>query len=288
MEIPGKKIAIVLESILKKEIKKSKKKLKLVTFLVGPAQDQLSFVRMKAKVAKRLGIQFELVHLHQVPSFESFMHSLKEKAIDPKTTGIIIQQPLPAQLSTSSIYDYFPLTKEIEGHKNKSPYLPPVGLAVLTVFKYGLNQSKIDKNLLIDLKRDHHMFKKILRNKRVVLIGRGVTGGQPIGKTLNEMKINFISINSQTPEPEVYYKDADIIISAVGHKVIDSSMLKPGVALINIGLRYESGRLKGDYDEADIKSFASFYTSTPGGVGPIDVIYLYKNLLQASKMQKKS
>lgn len=53
-----------------------------------------------------------------------------------------------------------------------------------------------------------------------------------------------------------------------------------------MGVRRENDKLKGDYDEKDVKDIASFYTSTPGGVGPIDVIYLYKNLLEASKLQK--
>ena len=63
-------------------------------------------------------------------------------------------------------------------------------------------------------------------------------------------------------------------------------MLKPGVVLINTGVRKENGKLKGDYEEKDIKDIASFYTPTPGGSGPIDVVYLYKNLIDAAKMQK--
>ena len=63
-------------------------------------------------------------------------------------------------------------------------------------------------------------------------------------------------------------------------------MLKPGVILINVGLRKEQGKLKGDYEEKEIKEIASYYTPTPGGIGPIDVIYLYKNLVDAAKLQK--
>lgn len=63
-------------------------------------------------------------------------------------------------------------------------------------------------------------------------------------------------------------------------------MLKPGVVLINIGLRREGGKLKGDYDEKEVRDLAGFYTPTPGGIGPIDILYLYKNLIEAAKMQK--
>ena len=63
-------------------------------------------------------------------------------------------------------------------------------------------------------------------------------------------------------------------------------MLKPGVILINAGLRKENGKLRGDYEEKEIKNIASYYTPTPGGVGPIDVTYLYRNLVDAAKLQK--
>jgi len=288
MEIPTKKIASRIENVLKKEVKKlgKKKKIKLTTFLVGQAGEQLSYVKIKAKTAKRLGIQFELIHLKATPSFEEFMHKIKEKSQDPETTGIIIQQPLPAQLSTDSLYEYIPTPKEIEGHKRKTTYLPPIGLAILTVLKYPYVKVKLDKDLIIDLQKERNQFKKLFRNKRVVLVGRGVTGGLPIGKTLTEARVNFININSQTPDPNSYYKEADIIITAVGKKVINSENLKPGAILINMGLRREKGKLKGDYDEKEIKNTASFYTTTPGGAGPIDVLYLFKNLIDAAKQQK--
>ncbi|MBI4226300.1 bifunctional 5,10-methylenetetrahydrofolate dehydrogenase/5,10-methenyltetrahydrofolate cyclohydrolase [Candidatus Roizmanbacteria bacterium] len=288
MEIHGKKIASSFEKILKKEAKKLRKKtpLKLTVFLVGQASDQLSFVKIKAKIAKRLGIGFELIHLKDTPSFENFMHKIKEKSQDPKTTAIIIQQPLPAQLSTESIYEYIPSLKEIEGHKRKTPFFPPIGLATLTILKYIYAKSRNNSYLIIDIHKEKTLFKKLFRNKRLVLVGRGITGGRPIGKTLTQARINFINVNSQTPDPQSYYKEADVIITAVGKKIITADMIKPGVVLINVGIRREAGKLRGDYDEKEIKDIAGFYTTTPGGIGPIDVLHLYKNLIDAAKMQK--
>jgi len=288
MRIPGKKIAGYFLKSLKKEIKKLKKRkeISLTIIVVGESAQQLSFVKIKRSVAKKLGIKFNFIHLKTPPSFEKFLRLLKEIAMDKKTTGIIIQQPLPAQLSTESLYDYLPSEKEIEGHKKKSPFLPPLGLAVLTVLKYVYKGQKIDEKLFVDVKKDKEFFKRIFHNKKVVLIGRGLTGGLPIGATLSSFKINYIAVNSKTPDKESYYKEADVIITAVGKKVLDASMLKPGVVLINVGLRKENGKLKGDFDEKEIKNIASFYTPTPGGIGPLDVIYLYKNLLEAAKMQK--
>jgi methylenetetrahydrofolate dehydrogenase (NADP+)/methenyltetrahydrofolate cyclohydrolase len=255
-----------------------------VDILVGNNDQQLSFVKIKARTAKKLGVKFDFYHIKKIPSFQEFMIKIKQKTANINNRGIIIQQPLPSQLNTNSLYEYIPLYQEIEGHRKKTPFLPPLGLAVLTVIKNIFLGTSDIKKLLIDIKKDRLLFKKILRNKKIVIVGRGITGGSPIAKTLTEMKINYLSLNSTTPEPETYLKEADIIITAVGKKIITPDKIKPGVILINVGLRKENGTLKGDYNEKEIKHLASYYTVTPGGVGPIDVLYLYYNLLLSAKM----
>jgi len=289
MVIPGKQIAEELESVLKKEVlelKKKKKPIKLVVILVGSAPDQLSFVKIKRKIAERIGITFDFVHLKIIPTFENFMRLIKEKAHDPTTTGMIIQQPLPAQLNTDSIYEYIPVEKEIEGHRRKTEFNTPLGLAVLTLCKYLYVHPKADKGLFIDIRKDLNALKKIFKHKKIVIAGRGLTGGKPIAKTLANAHINFVNIHSQTSNPEEYYREADIIITAVGKKVLTPDLVKQGVVLINVGMRKDGTHLKGDYDEREISPLADFYTPTPGGIGPLDVIYLYKNLVDAARMQK--
>lgn len=289
MEINGKKISDFIGKLIKKELKKKKQyRPKLSVFLIGDSIEQLSFIRIKSQIAKKLGIKFECIHLKNVPSFEKLVHTIKEKSLEKETSGIVVQQPIPASLSTDSIYDYIYDFQEIEGHRRKTPFYPPIGLAVLTIIKYIFGKQKIDKDLLVDIIKDRMFFKKALRNKKIVLIGRGITGGKPIGKSLTEAKINYIGINSKTPEASTYLKEADIIITAVGKKVITPEVLKPGVMLINVGLRREHGKLKGDYEDSEIKSIAGFYTPTPGGVGPIDVMYLYKNLFESMKLPRNS
>lgn len=288
MKIPCKQIARVIETYLKEEVQKLKKKGKyphLVTILVGESAEQLSFVAIKEKTAKKLGIKFEFIHIRRTPSFESFAHLLKEKSHNPKVTGILIQQPLPSILQTDSVYNFIPLVKEIEGHKLKSPFHPPLGLAALTALKYVFGKGTIDKNICVNPEKDKAFFKNSLKHKRIVIAGRGLTGGQPIGKCFSYFKINYLSVNSQTYNPQDYYRDADIVVTTTGKKIITPDMLKPGVILVNVGLRKENGSLRGDYDEKEIEKIASHYTETPGGVGPIDVLYLYNNVMEAAKMQ---
>ncbi len=285
MKIPCEEIAAILKKEIISEVKLLKKKKihpQLTTVLVGDSKDQISFVASKKKIGESLGIEFNFIHYKEAPAFMRFIKTIKTLSEDPKNTAVIIQQPLPSKLYTETLYDFVSLDKEIEAHKNKSTFLPPIGQAVLTALKYALVHKKISKNLIINEKKDANLFKQAMKHKKVVLLGRGKTGGHPIGETLSKFKINYINVNSETPNADVYLKESDVIISAVGKKIIAPENLKPGVILINVGLRREKGKLKGDYEENEIKNIASFYTTTPKGLGPIDVLYLYKNLVEAA------
>ena len=289
MKIPCEEIAAILKKEIASEVKLLKKKHKhpqLATVLVGDSKDQLSFVASKKKIGESLGIEFNFIHYTEPPAFMRFIKRIKDLSEDPKNTAVIIQQPLPSKLYTETLYDFVSLDKEIEAHKNKSTFLSPIGQAVLTALKYALVHKKLSKNLIINEKKDSSMFKQAMKHKKVVLLGRGKTGGHPIGETLSKFKINYINVNSETPNADQYLKESDVIISAVGKKIIAPENLKPGVILINVGLRREKGKLKGDYEENEIKNIASFYTTTPKGLGPIDVLYLYKNLVESAHRQK--
>lgn len=292
MKIPCIDIGAFIKKDLAKKVKELKKKHsvtpKLVTILIGSDPAQLSFVAIKKRVATELGIDFEFVHIETPPPFLTFANRLREIAHRPETTGVIIQQPLPTQLHSDTLYNYIPLEKEIESHRKKSPFLAPMGLTILTVLKYVYLKQSIGANSYVDLKKDTLALKQIFKHKKIVVIGRGVTGGIPITQTLSNCKINYININSTTFNPDQYIKEADLIITAVGKEVVKVNDIKNGVVLINIGLHKNAeGKLVGDYNEEEIKKVASHYTTTPKGTGPIDVLYLYKNLIDAAYMQLK-
>jgi len=138
-------------------------------------------------------------------------------------------------------------------------------------------------------RQDPDKFISWLHNQKIVVIGKGATGGAPILKYLRKLNTHPTLIDSKTPNPTTLTQKADIIISAVGKpNIINSSPIKKGVILIGVGIyRGEDGKLHGDYDESDIEKIASYYTPTPGGVGPINVAMLMKNLLNAVKLQTK-
>ena len=288
MLIPCKTIARILETSLASTVQSLKTENihpKLVTILHGESPEQISFVTIKRRIAERLGIGFEFIHYPDIPPFETFLSELQLKVQASETTGVIIQHPLPQSYNKNTMYEAIPTKKEIEGHKNPSSYQFPLSLAVLTgikyIYAYALSKRELDDQVIVDFEKDIPFFKQILAGKKIVISGRGGTGGKPIGECLSIMGIPFTTIHSQTSNPEELYAQADIIITATGKHIINSTMIKKDVILLNVGLRKEEGKLRGDYDEEEIKDTASFYTETPGGLGPLDVLYLYKNLLDA-------
>ncbi len=289
MLIPCKDIAAVMLQRMAEEVKELKtqgKRLRLTTILIGETKEQLSFVAIKEKKAKALGIDFNFIQLKREPMYEKFVRILQKEANNPANTGIIVQLPLPSMLMSASLYNFIPVTKEIEGHREKSPFSPPIGLAVLTALKFTATQSMNYDDLVVR-PADKELFSKMVRGKKTVLLGRGLTGGHPIGKTLSSLRIPYINVSSQTSIAIVreFIAEADFVITAVGNKVIEPDMIKKGAILLNVGLRNENGKLRGDYDEKEIADIAGFYTETPGGIGPIDVLYLFRNVIDAAKRQ---
>jgi len=287
MQINGKIISEKIFDHLKSEIKKNHLKPKLVVFGVNPKDQDLSFIKAKEKACTKIGAEFELVLFKKALRFEEFAKKIKSISQKEDVTAIIIQKPLPSSLNSVTLFNYIHDTKEIEGHKKKSPFVAPIGLAVLSVIKSAYAPKKNLDKYLVNFNKDIAFFKNIFKKKRVVIVGRGETGGMPIGDTFSRMKINYISINSKTPDPNQFLKKADFIISAVGQKVIMSADIKSGAFLISIGIRKDNDQWQGDYDEMDIKNIASIYTPTPGGIGPVDIAYLMYNLVSAAKLQKQ-
>ena len=299
MKIPCREITAVIKETLRKQITDLKKQSvypKLLTFLPQTSPEQQSFVAIKKRIATEIGAGFELYEYAEPPSFENFVTELKIKVDDPKTTGVIIQHPLPQEYDQTRLYETVPMEKEIEGHKPDSPFFFPLSLAVLTGIKYIImseQKRNIDETIIVKPQEDKPLFAAYLKNKSVVIAGRGPTGGGPIAKAFGAFGIKYQVVHSETENPDKIFLTADFIVTATGRRLINRKNIKPGVVLLNVGLRKEKGKpsesegkLRGDYDENEIEKIASYYTETPRGLGPLDVMYLYINLIEAASLEK--
>lgn len=289
MKIDCQKLTKKIIKFLKSEVKKLKKKPKIALFYVGNSSLVLDKIKKERKLIKEIGGESEFYHFKKTPLFEKFFNKIKEVVTDSSVTGFVIYQPLPAVLQTQTLYDYLPQKKEIEGFQTKKLFLPPKAMAILFVLKYIFSPSAKTsvKNLLIS-GRDKIFFKSRFKKKKVLLITKNEESIKLIRETLSEFKINHFIIHQKTPEPEFFFQEADVIITAVGEKgVIIPSLLKRGVILINLGIHQEKGKIKGDFEEKEIKNIAGFYTVTPGGIDILESGCLLINAVESAKLQQK-
>lgn len=267
MIIDGRKLAQQIEREIKDELSaQAQKKVAFVMFQNTPQIEQ--FVNMKMKTGTRLGVDCSILKFEGEIKNENAIKFLDE-IINKNYDGIVVQLPIPKELDIDLILNKIPINLDIDvlGEEvikkylsNESSFVPPIAKAINEILKF----TKI--NLL---------------DKKVLIIGNGRLVGQVASYYFTKEKIPFDIITEKT-EGGIYsekIKNADIIISGVGSPhFIKKEKIKEGVIIIDAGTSEKEGSLVGDI-HPDCESVASFITPVPGGVGPLAVISLFKNLI---------
>lgn len=266
-----------------KEVYKKGVKPHIALFYIGSDPLTDIFIDRKKHAAESLGMKLSVFRYEKTPMFETFARELRRVANGKEHHAVIIQRPMPAELRSPTIDEFIPLVKEVEGQKYKSPYLPPVGITTLSILKYV--QSEFKKWNVG--KAEAEFFKRNFKKKFVVLAGRGDTTGQPIAQTLVRYKMALVITHSETPDPSMFYKQADIIITTTGQKILNPTNIKQGVVLINFGYSRENEKTFGDYADSEVDSIAGFYTPILGGTGPLMIAHLMRNVVEAYAKQSK-
>lgn len=287
MRIDGKVIADAIFAGLKERVEELEKKSitpKLAVILVGEDPASEAYVMQKQLKADNINAQVEIFQYPVETTTEDLLDKIQLLNTDSATHGIIVQRPLPAHINPDVLEEAINENKDVDGFKPSSPFHVPVVLAVLRILT-EIQANESNPALHSDLSNPPLDLTTWLKTQKLVLIGKGSTAGRPLMDYLNEMGITFQLIDSKTEQPEEITKQADIIISSVGQgNIIRSDMIKQGVSLIGIGIhRGEDGKLHGDYEDDQIENIASFYTPTPGGIGPINVAMLLENLVTAAE-----
>ena len=287
MQIDGKLLADALidytHTLIQKDLTTKGIVPTLVDFCVTPKADDWAFIKMKQKIAQRVGVNFVAKIYETIPRYMQLVKDITNASQDKSSHSIIIQRPLPPLLDTSGLTKAIPIDMDIESKNPKSLYTAPIALATMTILKHIYMTDSCDPvDFIYNPTIDNGPMKKILRNKKIVVVGKGQTGGGPICQFLTKTNISFVNLTSKTPDPAQYLKNADIIISAVGKKVITADMIKSNVVLLTAGLRFVDGKWKGDFDEDEIREKAAHFTPTPGGIGPLDVAFVCYNTYLAA------
>lgn len=270
MIIDGREIARKIFEDLKKRVGELREKNiipHLTIILLGNDPSSESYVRQKELKAANIGALTTVYNLPVTINQEQLLSTIEQLNNDNHVHGIIVQRPLPPHIDPTKIDEAVRSEKDVDGFRHNSPFLPPLGIAVYKIL------TQVGK----------------LSNKKIVIMGKGKTGGSPVMQVLKQRDIPFTLTDSKTENPEKIISEADIIVAAVGKpNIITKTMIKKGVVLIGIGMhKGEDGKLHGDYDEEQIKDIASFYTPIPGGVGPVNVAMLLSNLVTAAEKNTK-
>lgn len=277
MEINGKAIAQDMYVDLKKRVAKLKEKKitpHMAVIFIGHDEGSKVYIAQKQKWADYIGAKITVYYLPEESSLDTLTKQIQQLNDDPSIHGIIIQRPLPKHIDTRIIAELVSPRKDIDGFHPRSAYNVPVSLAVLKLL------DEVYKNKKPSTKTFHEW----LKDASVVTIGKGETAGKPVINFLQKLGIEPSIIDSKTTNVPQIISQADVIISSVGKKLLEKSMLKKNVVLVGVGLyKNENGKLQGDYDKKDIQSVTSFYTPTPGGVGPVNVAFLLDNLVTAAE-----
>lgn len=269
MRIDGKAIsAHILEELTPQvtSLKQNGVTPTLAIILIGDNPASVSYIKQKQKAAEAIGAKLILDQQSTSISPKSLKELMQKYNNDSSVHGIIIQRPLPPTMNALSMNQFVDRKKDVDGFGESSPFDAPVAMAVMTILK------EIGAHV---------------EGKRIVVIGRGETAGTPITRALIKRGFHPTIVHSQTPNPRKITKQADILISCVGKKrVVTKEAIKPGAIVIGVGMhREDNGTFHGDYEEEDIADIARAFTPTPGGVGPVNVTCLMKNLIKACMMQ---
>lgn len=231
--------------------------------LVGNNPASITYVKRKQKTAEKIGITFHSYLFDNNVSKDTLFNTIDLLNQDKDVHGIIIQLPLPKHLDEEKIVDRVDPEKDIDGFHPQTEFIPPISLAVLEVL------NSIDINP---------------KDKKIVVIGRGETAGKPIANILIQKGARVSVIHSKTKNIPFFIKQADIVVSCVGKaNIVTPEMVHKKTVLIGVGLhKGEEGKLCGDYDEAKIANKVAYYTPTPGGMGPVNVAYLLRNVVNAA------
>jgi methylenetetrahydrofolate dehydrogenase (NADP+) / methenyltetrahydrofolate cyclohydrolase len=253
---------------------------KIAVILVGDDPGSISYIKQKEKAAKRIGATLTLEHLQHNTTPEILLSTIAHYNNDPEVHGLIVQRPLPI-VGVGEILNTISPIKDIDGFVPDSPFEVPVARAVITILEQI--HGKLAGEQLV-----HGKFKPWLNSQTITMIGHGETAGKPIADTLQKYDCHLSIVTHKTPEPEKnhIYAHSSVIISCVGKQnILTRTNIPRGSIVISVGLtRGDDGKLHGDYEIEDAEKIASFYTPTPGGVGPVNVACLMRNLVDAVKL----
>jgi methylenetetrahydrofolate dehydrogenase (NADP+)/methenyltetrahydrofolate cyclohydrolase len=276
MIIDGKKIAAELREELKKNVVELKSTYNaipgLTVILVGEDTPSKIYVKNKAKFAKEVGMNSEVIRYPADLKEKELLNKIKELNKDDKVSGILVQLPLPKHIDKRKIIETIDHEKDVDGFH-------PINVGNLSSgYDCSIPCTPLGCSLLLK------KVEKNLTGKHAVVIGRSNLNGKPMTQLLLKENCTVTITHSKTKDLKEECLRADIIIAAVGiPKLVKGDWVKKGAIVIDVGINKTDSGLVGDVDFDEVSKVAKAITPVPGGVGPMTIACLLNNTVECFK-----
>jgi methylenetetrahydrofolate dehydrogenase (NADP+)/methenyltetrahydrofolate cyclohydrolase len=257
----------------------------LVAVLVGNNGASETYVAAKVKACEEVGFKSTLIRFEETVTEIKLLEKIRELNSDPDVDGILVQLPLPKNISDEMVIDTIDPDKDVDGFHAVNIGKMVQGLpAFIPATPYG-----------IMLLLEHYKIET--KGKHAVVIGRSNIVGRPISILLSNNSdpgnCTVTICHSKTKNLKDISLQADIIIAAMGRpEFVTADMVKEGVVIVDVGITREADvtkksgfRLKGDVHFETVAPKASWITPVPGGVGPMTIAALLKNTFRSCAMK---
>lgn len=244
----------------------------LAVILVGENPASQSYVKGKIRDCKEVGIHSELIRLPETVTEEELLTAVVRLNRAPSIHGILVQLPLPKQISEDKVIETIAPEKDVDGFH-------PVNLGKMMV-----GQDCFEPCTPAGIIEMLHACKIRIAGKHVIIVGRSHIVGKPASQLFLNHDATVTICHSRTTPLAEYTKQADILVVAVGHAgLIGAEDIKPGAIVVDVGMnRNADGKLVGDVEFPEVSQKASFITPVPGGVGPMTRVMLLENTVKAA------
>ena len=247
----------------------------LSTVLVGDDPASASYLKAKHKACEEVGIQSENHHIPRETTQRELEALVWKLNTDPAVHGILIQLPLPGHLDENQIIERIVPYKDVDG-------LHPINAGKLASGVEVLVPCT-PKGIIRLLTH----YQVPIGSRNAVIINRSNLVGRPLSMLFLNRDATVTMCHSKTVNLPEVTRTADILVSAVGRASfqLTPKHVKPGAAVIDVGLSRVNGKLRGDVDFDEVNVVANYLTPVPGGVGPMTVAMLLENTVQAARIQ---
>ena len=244
----------------------------LATVLVGDDPASAVYVGGKQKASAEVGITGFDHRLAQDTPHDEVDAVLRQLAADPRVSGILLQLPTPPQVDGPALTALIPPGKDVDG-------LTPVSAGLLAQGRPGLRPCT--PSGVMELLRRHDV---ALEEAEAVVVGRSDLVGRPVAALLLAANATVTVCHSRTRDLAAVCRRADLLVAAVGRpRMVQGEWVKPGAAVIDVGINRTDDGLVGDVDFEPAAERAGLITPVPGGVGPMTIAMLLRNTLQAAQ-----